>query len=515
MQIALNIDQETQNAVLSYMANQSLSSTSKANTHRSGATHRTTQPRTNRSDSTAESFTIKELTAQVGIDPPAGLLGPGERCQLTASIAGGMLPQRIRGWLRCNLFDVSGTRELSPMSLAIRGEIQAPHVILHPSTVDLGMIYVGDVVSFQLEIINLTNLPSKYKIEKLTLDEPRYMLRIMNPKGQISAKERVTLLMELQAVQEDLMIESFLTCRYFGSPDPLGLQIKAVTKGVSVDFVYLNDASVPESLSHVSSSTSPYDITTLTIGNPFVQLYETRLIRVLVRNLSGTRLTFSLQFAKYLSSDDSSSDEGKSPHLKDTAGKNQSEAMRLESRRYLAYGNGAAFRATPSNGSIDPWATVIICIEAYNDAPGAYRDELKCSFSAPGPVEKTYSLPIEMTVRGCPLVIEKSTFGMSLSGRGYLLRMGSACVNSQVLRREIRVHNYSAKAALLSWSIKSVVSKFNGMIKFTISPTSDGKRLKSSIRLWDDIASSSSFSIKPCSSEILPGKQGIFQVLHP
>ena len=510
MNIGIDIDPDTQSAVLGYMANQSLNSTSKANTHRSGNTHRAAQLRTTRSDTTSESFTIKELTAQVGIDPPAGLLEPGERRQLTVSIAGGMLPQRIRGWLRCNRFDVSGTWELPPMTIAVRGEIQAPHVIVHPSIKDLGLIYVGDAVSFQLEIINLTNLPSKYKIEKLTQDDSKYILRIKNPHGKIDAKERIILLMELQALQDDLTIESFLSCRYFGSPDPLGLLVTAVSRGISVDFMYLNDSNVPDSLSTINVGTTPRDVSTLTIGDPFVQLYETSLVYVLIRNLSGTKLTYALHISKYLSSDDISSEEVKNEA---SAGKKQVVEAKVGNRKYLAYGNGAAFKVIPSSGSIDPWSTAVICIEAYNDSPGSFRDELKCIFTASSQVERTYTLPIEMIVRGCPLVVEKSTFGMSLTGRGYLLKMGSAGVKSQILRRELRVRNHGAKVALLSWNIKSVVSKFNGIIKFTISPTSDGKRLKSSIRLWDDIAENCSFSILPTTAEISPGKQGIFQVL--
>jgi len=111
-----------------------------------------------------------------------------------------------------------------------------------------------------------------------------------------------------------------------------------------------------------------------------------------------------------------------------------------------------------------------------------------------------------MSVTGCPLVIEKDTVGMTILKSldvpnmplgSQMLQMGCALVNGGQLVRQFRVRNNGSSAAKLSWKARNVSSRVNGPVKLEINVGMNKRKVKTSLRFWDDLEKSSVFVIEP------------------
>ena len=111
------------------------------------------------------------------------------------------------------------------------------------------------------------------------------------------------------------------------------------------------------------------------------------------------------------------------------AGRNYlgSRVKREEDLTYLKSGKGCSYVLEPISGTVAPWGVAEITLRAYNDMPGVYdddvvvevlgtvdgTDELQRGSDGEPVVTHRFTMPLKMTVTGCPLVIEQTTLGMS------------------------------------------------------------------------------------------------------
>jgi len=123
-------------------------------------------------------------------------------------------------------------------------------------------------------------------------------------------------------------------------------------------------------------------------------------------------------------------------------------------------------------------------------------------------VQKKLNVPLKLSVKGCPVIIEKDVVGMTamksaIPGKGdsQLLHLGFACANADNLAREFFVRNYGSTAAKVRWTVNSATAKVNGPIKFEVSVDSDGYA-KPAFKFWDDVTKEIPFSIEPISTVI-------------
>lgn len=213
--------------------------------------------------------------------------------------------------------------------------------------------------------------------------------------------------------------------------------------------------------------------------------------------------------------------------------------QRDDDRDYLTMGLGAAYLVEPGySGVIPPWGVQVLTIRTFNDMPGVYNDELIVEVNKNGSMKNvnplSFSIPLRMSVQGCPLFVEKDVVGMSVvrAGHAYaadglnkpLLRLGHACVDSEPLVREFKVRNNGSKTGNVRWKVRSLSSKTNGPVKIEFkvvrddpsgsdsSPRKFRWRAKSTIAFWDDLSKDSSFKISPTSASIPPFGRKTFSV---
>merc|ERR1711871_1210602 len=281
-----------------------------------------------------------------------------------------------------------------------------------------------------------------------------------------------------------------------------------------------------------------------------VSLYERVDRRVAIRNCSAIPALYNLNVRKFFVADSSFSihtstvsrrkddcilsyhesgeNKFKSKEGKIRAGMTDNRAL---DNKFLTSGLGAAYSIVGrSTGKIEPWGVVIVKLRAYNNMPGAFDDELVFNI-LDSSVSRKYSIPLKMTVEGCPFYIDNSSVGLSdykgkvASFTGKQLSFGSSCVNADEITREFTVVNNASSAGRIKWSIRSGIKEIrNGPIKFTINVAdrygdennneNNDKPLlaKVGIKFWDDINNNIPFEIEPKSLNIPPFGKSKFRV---
>jgi len=209
--------------------------------------------------------------------------------------------------------------------------------------------------------------------------------------------------------------------------------------------------------------------------------------------------------------------------------------QRDDDRDYLTMGLGASYLVEPGySGILPPWGVQVLSIRTFNDMPGVYNDELIVEVNKNGAMKNvnplSFSIPLRMSVQGCPLFVEKDVVGMSVVRAGLnkpLLQLGHACVDSEPLVREFKVRNNGSKTGNVRWKVRSLSSKTNGPVKIEFKVVRDEPSddeddgnsprkfkwcAKSSIAFWDDLSKDSSFKISPPSATIPPFGRKTFSV---
>ena len=499
-------------------------------------------------------FFFAELKyAVVAIDPPSGVVKPQETFTIQVKCSAGKTPQRIRGMLECRLFSEDSRFELLSHYLNLRGEVQAPKTIMYPMKVNVGTVYVGQPVKFTVTIENLCNLPTKYKLLRPGGDSSLYKISFDKGKGDLQAKEKINVECTFTALLTGF-IDDVLSNKIFGTTAPLGFEVKALAKGVLLEFMNLGDNDLPPAPLAKPTDTQfpdgkkppdPKPIEPLLVGSN-IPLYERRVRRFAIRNFSAIPAKFEVRPKKYIIADRVkrfgersvsslpsyasfaaierndlliAPHEGGVNNFISEAGKKYIGAtdQRQEDRKFLYSGLGAAYYVDITDGIVPPWGVQMITLRAFNDIPGTYDDDLECILHE-GEVRRAFSLPVKMDVIGCPIIIEKDVVGMTEIRKGHgvatnmvgkqIISMGHVCVNSSALVREFYVKNNGSKKGRVAWTVRSVTSKANGPIKLSINVNTIGQKVKSSILFWEDLVKDSPFIIEPAKATIKPyGRQ--------
>lgn len=605
-------------------------------------------------------FTGIPRHAVTQVVPASGSIEPGETVTVTVYCQGGTNPERVRGSLRVKVGSVM--KEVDPMPdqyLSFRCEVQAPKTVMYPMAIDVGKVYVGVPVYFEVTTENICNLPAAYKLERPGGSSSAYTLKFDRPEGPLGAKEKVTVKAEFTALQPGV-IDDIIANKIRGVAAPLGFILSGTAKTALVDTVYLgmmddknghdglhhtpdlvndNDGHdgvmpVPEPLAHPSCARfpdnadppTPLPPRALDFGSE-VELYERKMTKFAVRNLSPIPVMFTLAVAKYpvkgdigpgaLSGQDDDvlgkghfSDHHKgtdgalgpshghnkrshdqrqqSPHG-DTAGTSRGSAridrkvgdgksstrkllvpheegankfhshdgrkhaeanvQRKENRLYLTSGLGASYLVDTRGsmtGTIEPWGVTTVTVRTFNDMPGGYDDRLDLSFVDTIGIgwSKTIAIPLKMTVTGCPLVVDKSTYGMteekedkvrfegetpaavvpSRSKKQQMLSFGFTPVGSDVVERELVVTNNGSMPGTVLWKVRAMTGELNGPVKVSINVeeeeaedevTGEMKeelKVRTVLGFWADAAKETPFSVSPKSAVVLPYSKSKFKV---
>jgi hypothetical protein len=414
--------------------------------------------------------------------------------------------------------------QLSTQSLSIRGEVQSPKTIIHPMHVNIGEVYVNAPIKFSVTIQNLTNLGSKFKLERPGGDSSAFRLTYDEKSGQLGPLESKTITVTFTALISG-SIDEIIGCKVFGTPAPIGFTFAGKVKGVQVDIVTLGENEIPPvplgaptetQYSGSGSIPAPMPIQPLEFGNDVV-LYDRKVRKFAIRNLSAIGFIFEIRPRRYdlgfmnPTSENVSAKGTKyalEPHesgenvYNSEAGKKHIMALlkRQEDKAYLTLGLGASYQIEPKCGEVVPWGVTVITVTSRNDMPGCFDDDIICDIKE----FRKLSIPVKMNVLGCPLVIERDSYGMSSNGSDLCLHMGNASVNSEPLTREFRVRNNGSSAAYLEWKVRNVTSKVNGPVKLELKlgTYKDKTRVSTKIQFWDDVAKETPYVVEPAIASI-------------
>lgn len=496
--------------------------------------------------------------AVININSASSFIGPGETQRVELVCITGTGPQRLRGVLNCIILDRHGENVLSSQTVAIKGEIQAPKVILYPMKIDMGKVYLKRSVSFTITLENITNLPTKFKIEKPGEDNPNYMIEFSQMEGTLSSKEVLKIDIKLTALKAGI-VEDLYACKITGTPAPIGFLLKSVLKGIDVQIKRLQDGEVPPPpLASPDDAQFPgpgqvpdaSPILPIVLGEN-VPLYERRSVKVVMQNLSAVPAPFDFDLKKFKSGLDKTSRKGAvgNVEIKDVhslhfqakvdgklfvlqpqeEGENKFNSVagkkyigirsqRVEDKKYLSLGLGGSYLVEPKYGTLPPWGVVVFTIRSFNDTPGCYDDEVVITLNESNSFKRLL-IPVKLSVKGCPVLIEKDVIGMTetkphgtIKAIGNaLLHVGSACVNADALCREFYVKNNGSQDAKICWVKSSATAKVNGPLKVEIGFGESG-RVKSVFRFWDDVAEEIPFLIEPKQAVIAPYGREKFKV---
>lgn len=494
---------------------------------------------------------ITSSSAEILIDNPVGIIQPNETVSVMIKCQAGKLPQRVRGTIECTVFDVSGKFALPKQCLSFRGEVQAPKTVISPMFINLGKVYVGVPVSFDFNIQNLCNLATKYKIDRPGGVESSTCKFVFSPaQGPLGAKELITIKGEFTASAAGVMDE-VIACKIFGVKSPLGFIVKAFAKCVQLEIYGLllgqeppkplarpYDAQLPGN----ASPPIPKPIESLDLGSA-VPLYERKTIQVVVRNFSAISTSFAIAMRKHVVMGspavmyDEFVRETHPSHRSDlvlasredgehkfssVAGKKYiaDREQKQRDKKYLQSGLGASYFFDITEGVLEPWGVHVFTVYAFNDMAGCFDDIIDFDYKD-GTISKSLTIPIKMSVEGCPLVIETNTVGMTSSYSHkddtliQYLNMGHGSVNCEPLVRELVVRNNGSNAGRITWKVRGVSSKVNGPLKieFKVRDKANNKTsVKSSILFWDDVVKDTPFNIVPTSSLVKPYSKQNFKV---
>ena len=167
-----------------------------------------------------------------------------------------------------------------------------------------------------------------------------------------------------------------------------------------------------------------------------IPLFERRQLRFAVRNLSAIACPFTIRPSRYRVMDPKPRPAGGGGvamargHGSGRHGRGQHRLLsnahepkavyrsadgrkhilgrieKAEDHEMLSAGNGAAFSVYPTEGVLRPWQVVEVTVNAYNEMPGEYVDDLECALQG-APLTR---LGLRMKVEGCPLKVSELRF---------------------------------------------------------------------------------------------------------
>lgn len=122
------------------------------------------------------------------------------------------------------------------------------------------------------------------------------------------------------------------------------------------------------------------------------------------------------------------------------------------SEYYLSNQKGIAMVCTPHEGTLKPNSQVEVTIQIFNEIAGSFKDKLVAKIRGLEPQE----FPINMNIRGSPLVIPTDQVGLGISEIPYTLNLGGMLVNTEPLRKPLRIDNTGTQPLKVKFSIYSI-----------------------------------------------------------
>ncbi|KAJ1449517.1 hypothetical protein M885DRAFT_535276 [Pelagophyceae sp. CCMP2097] len=510
----------------------------------------------------AEEFAIRAKICRLFFQPRCGVLAAGETSDVRVVCTAGKLPQRLRAVAACRVRGASGAESFdveddacSVQHVAIRGEVQTPHVYLEQCDVAVGTVYVGVAVQRTVRLVNLSNLSTRYRFER-PQPSAAFDVEFSDEAGELAAKEARNVGVTLRANVPGVLDE-VVGCQVFGMAEPLGFVLSAVAKAAVVTYEILEaGAEAPGPLAPADAPQLPESVIVpaapplprLDFGA--VPLFDRKTLRLLVRNMSAITANFRFEARKFRAANLAHESVASTKTKQSTRRGRDAPAARpkmlldssneaantftsaaglahvakrrqaAEDAEVLSRGLGCAFDVDVPRGTLPPWGSMVVEVTAFNNMAGSFRDDLDCVVDGAPPQK----LALRLAVAGCPLSLRPECAGLDLVSdvSRPLLRFGAMLRGdgATAVSRRVRVRNAGPVDAMLTWRFApddGSGGDDGNLVRLTVGLTSDKskKNCELSIKWREKVAYVPPYVIEPAELRVSAHSDAAFTLTLP
>ncbi|XP_048190439.1 LOW QUALITY PROTEIN: deleted in lung and esophageal cancer protein 1 [Perognathus longimembris pacificus] len=385
-----------------------------------------------------------EEVSPLAIEPSSGQLPPLGECSVAIRLDT-LRSQRLQTVLELEV--ENGACSYLP----VYAEVQAPHVYLKHSHVEVANLYLGVPTKTPILLINGTLLPTRFHWGKLLGNQAALCSASVTPRrGMLSPSEERQLSFEFTAYTQEELVDLALPCHVSSMKKLLVLGISGKPRGLEVTMTI----SMEDPETRAKPSPAPPEELYLDFGST-VPLRTHVHGYLILTNHCPIRTPFILNFENFGSPEDSLSRKAPlpdmSPALLTTPRIQEGLAKRemlVFMENMLSHGKGAAFFPHTSQGMLGAYQQLRIKITACASMWGEYWDNLTCMV---GDLPPTI-IPVHMAVVGCPISsMRTSYYTLGHFQKEPIIRFGTQVSGGKTITRTIRLNNSSPCDIRLDW----------------------------------------------------------------
>ncbi|KAF7213824.1 deleted in lung and esophageal cancer protein 1 isoform X2 [Nothobranchius furzeri] len=395
---------------------------------------------------------------QISVEPRRGVLPPFASCDVVV-VFRPLFCQHFHSELMLNVENGTGCH------VGVRADVQSPQVCLLNRKLVVSDHYIGVPAKCSVTLFNQTLLSSHFSwMAELRGQQAHLCTAIFDPpSGTLGPNETMEITVHFTPHSDVELTKVAAVCEVRGMNSPLVLAIAASKpKKLSVSY------SLP-GLCPSQSDTDPSALT-LDFGEDVV-LSKAATKQLLITNQSAIPAPFTLEaeyFSCHVSEPDNQSEKGfirmKDP-LQVLTKKVEAKAHEAFVSSLLTHGKGAAFHVLPDSGLLGPFETRTVEVTAYTDMWGEYKDNLVCKVGDLEPVR----LPVQMTVKGCPLYFQMTGPRAEHQHQGPILHFGTHVSGGDTVSRCHRVNNPTMFDIRLDWKTYNIDQNDGKLVDVVLS----------------------------------------------
>ena len=138
-----------------------------------------------------------------------------------------------------------------------------------------------------------------------------------------------------------------------------------------------------------------------------------------------------------------------------------------EAEAYLTNGKGVALVCRPREGVIRPNSSIEVIVMIFNELAGSFKDTLVSEVKGLEP----QNFPVELYIKGSPLIIPSDQVGLNITELPYMLDFGGMLINTQPLTKTLRLDNIGTRELIVVMDIYSIDDLDENRNEFKLSIT--------------------------------------------
>ncbi|XP_069559633.1 deleted in lung and esophageal cancer protein 1 [Brachyistius frenatus] len=345
--------------------------------------------------------------------------------------------------------------------LSVRADVQSPQVCLLKCQLALPEPYLGVPSKGTVTLFNQTLLPSHFSwMAELQGKQASLCEASFDPSsGTLGPNASMEITVSFTCHTELELTEVVALCEVQGMNSPLVVGIVAPKpKTLSVSY----------SLPSVCSQQDDQSASTLVLDfGDDVILKRAVTKQLLITNQTAIPAPFTIEAQYFTCSASKPNNQSEKRFVQNPP--HSVQAKEVEEKTYekflLAHGKGAAFLVVPQSGLLGPFDTQTVDVTACTDMWGKYRDHLICKVGELDPVV----IPMQMTVRGCPLYFQMTGPRADDQYQGPILQFGTRLSRGDTVSRSLRINNPTMFDIRVDWEIYNIDDNDQKLVDVVVS----------------------------------------------